>query len=131
MVNKMKKLALIAALAAAPALAEPVQITHENYTFDFATIGYEVEMTGTIYNISEPLENGDYVWLHDSGYRIKVSFDALSRKGKRDLTEYFNNNCIGWDNECFSSIAGEVQLDEDMRVTLLARSAVVEEIDYK
>ena len=66
--------------------AEPVSISLENYTFDFASIGYEISVIGNISNFSEPLKGSDYTTIKDNGYSMKVRISALSRKGKRDLT---------------------------------------------
>lgn len=111
--------------------ADPKPISLENYTFDFATIGYEIQVSGSISNGSEPLEGSDYTWLRSDGYKIKVRISPLSRKGKRDLTNYFNANCVGWSARCPATISGEVQLDEEMQVNFFARNVIIEGVEYK
>ncbi len=132
MKNFLSALAIAFTFTATASVADPSKITSlEDYTFDFATLGYEVVFSGIIYNYSETLENGDYVWLRDGGYNVKVSFDALSRKSKHDLTNVFNENCVGYDEECAVTVSGEVQLDEDMQVLVIAREVTLEGRDYK
>ena len=113
--------------------AEPVAISLEEYTFDFATIGYNIQVNGKIRNGFEPLEGSDYTTLYNNGYSIRVRVSTLSRKGKRDLTKVFNMNCIGYSDEtnCIATIAGEVQLDEDMRINLYARKVTLFGMTYE
>lgn len=118
-------IAAFLALAAAPAIAEgPVATTLEAYSFDFATIGYEIEVQGTVRNLSEPLEGSDYTWLTSKGYKMKVRISPLARRAKQSLTAAFNENCVGFGSEyqCPARISGEVQLNEDMQVELYARA---------
>jgi hypothetical protein len=121
------------ALTATTAMAETPTTSLQDYSFDFATMGYEVKFNGVVNNYSEPLENGDYVWLQESGYRVKVSFDALSRNGKRQMTDYFNANCVGYSDadECDVVVTGEVQLTDEMQVMLIARDVVLDNVEYK
>lgn len=113
------------------ASAEPTPISLEDYTFDFATIGYEIQVSGMVSNFSEPLEGSDYTWISNDGYRMKVRVSPLSRKGKRDLTNDFNANCIGFSVNCPATVSGEVQLDEEMQVNLFARTFVLRGVEYK
>jgi len=102
--------------------AEPRRISLQDYSFDFASIGYEIKTFGQLGHSFEPLEAGDFTWLKDKGYRIRVRISPLSRAGKKELTELFNSKCIGFDTNCRASVSGEVQLNDDMQVVLFARS---------
>ena len=104
-------------LAAGVAWAEPVEVNLEDYAFDFPQYGYEIAIKGTTRNIHDNLTADDYITIEADGYKIKTLIDRMSRKDRRGFIAFFNTHCItGFEEGCIIAAAGDVELNEDMRM---------------
>lgn len=123
--------ALIAGVAlatawAAPAAAEPVSVSLQDYAFDFAQYGYEIAITGTTRNIHDTLTADDYITIEADGYKIKTLIDRMGRKDRQGFIAFFNANCItGFNDGCPITAAGDVELNEDMRMIFRPSTATI------
>ncbi len=96
----------------------------EEYAYDFATIGYDVTITGDS-TYFDPMNAGDYFTLEDSGYTLETRIDGMSRKGKKEFIKFYNANCeISWTDVsyCNITVTGETELNEMMALVLTATS---------
>ena len=125
----MKQLLLAAffvALAGRLALAEPVRVSLADYAFDFTTIGYEIEITGTTANLMESLSSGGHISISDDDYSIKAVVDGLGRRGRKEFIDFFNAHCIGFTARCPITASGEIELGGSMQMVLRINEATIE-----
>ena len=120
-------LVMLAALHAAPAASEPVQVTLPDYAFDFPTYGYEITVTGTVNNLNDNLTADDYTTITDEGYKLKTLIDRMGRGNRREFIKFFNANCIGFspDDACPITASGEVELDDSMQMIFRISTATI------
>ena len=118
---------LLAIGTALPATSEPVQITLANYAFDFPTHGFEIEFSGTTQNLTDKLTADDYITIKDNGYKMRTLIDRMGRKDRQAFIRFFNAGCIGFmpTDACPITAAGEVELDENMRMIFRMNNATI------
>ena len=103
--------------------SKTVSTTLKDYAYDFSTIGYEISFPAQSSSYSI-LSAGDYFRAKYDGYSMKVRIETLSRNSKRDFVTYYNENCksdYSKDEICPMIVEGEVELDDDMQMVLIAK----------
>ena len=120
-------LVMLAALHAAPAASEPIQVTLADYAFDFPTYGYEITVTGSTRNLRDKLTADDHTTINDGGYTIKTLIDRMGRKDRQGFMRFFNANCIGFsaDDACPITASGEVELSKSMQMIFRVSTATI------
>ena len=107
-------------------MAEPSKVTLEDYAFNFPTYGFEISFTGTTKNYSDKLTVDDYITIRDNGYSMRSMIDRMGRKDRQSFIQFFNSTCIGiLSNDCDITAAGEIELNEDMKMIFLINTATV------
>ena len=96
--------------------------TLSDYAYDFASIGYEIEVSGKS-NYFNALNAGDYFNLKEGDYTLKTLFDGLSRKNRKAFVTFYNSECeYNYSKDCRMTVSGEVELDDSMGMVLTANS---------
>jgi len=98
--------------------AEYTKTTLEDYAFDFTSIGYEIEVSGKTSIFSTSADQ--WIWLRDTGRKVKVNFSTLSRNGRKQVIDHMNSSCKGFGVTCPVTVKGEVEFDEDMQMQIKA-----------
>ena len=114
-------------LLAIPAvsIADVTKTTLSDYAYDFASIGYEIEVSGTS-NYFNALNAGDYFNLKEGDYTLKTLFDGLSRKNRKAFVAFYNSECeYNYSKDCQITVSGEVELDDSMGMVLTANSVSI------
>lgn len=124
MIDRLIKLSSISILSLLPvtAFAEPVNTTLEEYAFDFSSIGYEITFPATTAYFLDPMTGNDYFTVSSNGYSLEARIDKLSRKGRKEFTEFFNLNCKNDFStpKCDIELTGEVELDDKYKMIIWA-----------
>ena len=117
---------MLFAIIPAISSADVTNTTLSDYAYDFASIGYEIEVTGSSY-YHNPLNSGDYFRLMEGDYTMETMFDGLSRKARKEFVAFYNKECPHdyGDADCHITVTGEVELDEDMKMVLTANAIKV------
>lgn len=112
---------------------EPVSVTLNEYAFDFMKIGSHIVFVGNSSFFLTP--ESDVFKVSFNGYTIKVKPSKLSRNGRKDFTSYYNSKCNMIDNEnqfqrnnCIMVIHGEVEVDNEFRMIVLAKGITFTDI---
>lgn len=114
----IRLIAVLAAVHAVPAIAEPPAVSLADYAFDFPTYGYEITVSGTTRNMMDKLTADDHIFISDSDYTLKTLIDRMGRSDRREFMQFFNEHCIGFDPAvaCPINAAGDIELDDKMRM---------------
>ena len=120
-------LALVAAAYVAPVASESVEVTLADYAFDFATIGYEITVSGETGNIQDALTADDYISIEADGYTLKTLIDRMNRKDRQQFIRFFNKHCIvGFVGPgCAITASGDIELDENMKMIFRMSTAKI------
>ena len=112
---------------AMPAASETTQVRLADYAFDFPTHGFEIEFSGTTQNLTDKLTADDYITIEDDGYKMRTLIDRMGRKDRQAFIRFFNAGCIGFmpTDACPITAAGEVELDDDMRMIFRMSTATI------
>jgi hypothetical protein len=105
------------------AVAAPKKVTLKDYAYDFTKIGYEISVKGKAHYYSTGMSSNKNFTLLSDGFELRTKVDKLSRRGRKTFIEYYNTQCkkdFGADIRCFLRVAGEIELDKELRMTILA-----------
>ena len=123
MIKQLSTMLLLAIPAVS--IADVTKTTLSDYAYDFASIGYEIEVSGKS-NYFDALNAGDYFNLKEGDYTLKTLFDGLSRKNRKAFVAFYNSECeYNYSNECQITASGEVELDDSMGMVLTANSVSI------
>ena len=118
----IKQLSTILLLAIpAVSMADVRKTTLSDYAYDFASIGYVIEVTATS-RYFNALNAGDYFNLKEGDYTLKTMFDGLTRKDRKAFVTFYNSECGYDEGDCQITVSGEVELDDSMGMVLTANS---------
>ena len=119
MIKQLSTMLLLAMPAVS--MADVTKTTLPDYAYDFASVGYEIEVTGTS-RYFDALNAGDYFSLREGDYTMKTLFDGLSRKSRKAFVTFYNSECDYGTGKCQITVSGEVELDDAMGMVLTANS---------
>ena len=123
----IQMLTFLVAGYAMPAVSETAQVRLADYAFDFPTYGFEIRFSGTTQNLTGKLTADDHITITDDGYKMRTLIDRMGRKNRQAFIRFFNAGCIGFGPSAACSItaAGEVELDDDMRMIFRMGTATI------